>query len=100
MDGGRRRLEGEHPGCVAHKPPRCSAVVVARSGASLPREGRRTGAVVVVAGRYDDWHMLSSLGVAPGGEEGRGGRKEEGGGVTLTDDWRMLPSPLGWPEEA
>ena len=43
MDGGRRRLEGEHPGCVAHKPPRCSAVVVARSGASLPRGGAAWG---------------------------------------------------------
>ena len=70
MDGGRRRLEGEHPGCVAHKPPRCSAVVVARSGASLPREGRRTGAVVVVAvGRAR----------RRGGKRGGGRRKEEDG---------------------
>ena len=63
-------LEGEHPGCVAHKPPRCSAVVVARSGASLPREERRTGAVVVVAGRLRPEERR---------EEGGGRRKEEDG---------------------
>ena len=79
MDGGRRRLEGEHPGCVAHKPPRCSAVVVARSGASLPREGRRTGAVVVVA---------------VGRARRRGGKRGEEGGrrrtVTLTGWYTLL----------
>jgi len=67
MDGGRRRLEGEHPGCVAKKPPRCSAVVVARSGTSLPREGRRTGAAVVVAGRLRPEER----------REERGGRRKE-----------------------
>ena len=97
MDSGRRRLEGEHPGCVAHKPPRCSAVVVARSGASLPREGRRTGAVVVVAvgrarrraGKRGEEggrrRTVTLTGCRRGSrpeerrEEGGGRRKEEGG---------------------
>jgi len=47
-----------------------------------------------------DWQMFTSPVGWPGGEEGRGGRKEEGGGVTLTNDLHLLSSPVGWPEEA